>query len=124
MEKEQQYEKTFEGPCSSISWGVAPEWKLRWMKGPQFGERSVSYPRVVDLKGAEHNLEPQRGPWTWYNWRFRRIEGPKEEFSPAITFRFDQEKETVGVELEGRPDVVSQKVVAEAMKGLMGGMGV
>ncbi|MDO8570998.1 MAG: hypothetical protein Q7R97_05440 [Candidatus Daviesbacteria bacterium] len=123
MGKEQKYEKTFEGFYSSMGWGIGLEYKLRWLRGPQFGERSVSYPHVIDLKGQRHNLEPQRGLWTWYSWRFRRIEGPKAEFPPPITFCFDQEKETVGVELEGRPDVVTQKVAADEMKPMMGGLG-
>lgn len=110
MSKEQKYEAAYEGPYTQIGWDLGLESTLRWQKGPQFGSRTVSYPHVIDLEGKRHNLQPQRGPWTWYNWRFRRVEGEEERFPPALTFRSNQEKTTAGIELEGKPDATTQKI--------------
>lgn len=109
MGKESPKYETYSGPYQQIGWDIGVEMRFRWRRGPQFGERTVSYPHVIDPEGARHKLEPQRGPWTWYSWRFKRIEGVELRFPPALTFRSDQEKETVGIELENRPDIMTPR---------------
>lgn len=107
MSLDRRTEGSYTGPYKSIGWSIGIESKLRWRRGPQFGSRTVSYPEITDLEGNVHELPPQYSPWTWYNWRLRRVEGPEERFPPALTFTRDQKKTTAGIELEGRPDVIT-----------------
>lgn len=85
-------------------WGVSYDMKLRWQRGPQFGERQVVYTCGTDDQGEEKVIgQPKYGEWTWYNWRGKRVEGP-EQGGPVFSATFSEGKASMTVNPSDKPE--------------------